>query len=188
MAQEVEIEFKNLLTENEFKRLLNDLPFPSEGTVQTNYYFETADFSLKKHKSALRIRKKNDQYRLTLKEPLDIGLLETHDILTKQEAEAMIGGQPVYKEETGQRLKNMNILLSDLNYFGSLTTIRREADYEGANIVLDYSTYHDTADYELEVEASSEELGKKVFDALLNKYNIPGRNTPNKIERFFSTF
>jgi uncharacterized protein YjbK len=188
MTQEIEIEYKNLLTEEEFKLLLSDVPFPSDSKTQTNYYFETKDFSLKAHRSALRIRNKNDDYRLTLKEPQKIGLLETHDALTKEEAEAMLEGRTIFKKEVGQQLARMNILFEDLIYYGSLQTFRRETNYKDVLLVLDYSLYNGTADYELELEAPSEEVGRITFDNLLDTYRIPRRITPNKIERFFSTF
>ncbi|GAB3789807.1 CYTH domain-containing protein [Virgibacillus kimchii] len=188
MAQEVEIEYKNLLTEEEYNQLLYHLPFPSDGETQINYYFETENFSLRSHRSALRIRKKNNTYRLTLKQPRKIGLLETHDTLTEQEAEAMINGDYYPEKEVSQQLANVNILLEDLRYFGSLKTNRREINYEGVLLVLDYSSYNGTEDYELELEAPSEETGKHVFESLLHQYDIPRRDTPNKIERFFKTF
>lgn len=187
MAQEIEIEYKNLLTEKEFNQLLYYLPFPPGGKIQTNYYFETKDFALKNHKSALRIREKNGAWRLTLKEPQKVGLLETHDLLTKQEAEAIVKGKLRFKGEVSQQLKKLNVSFEDLIYYGSLKTVRRETNYEGVLLVLDYSTYNGTADYELELEAATQPTGKRIFDALLEKYNIPERKTPNKIERFFST-
>ncbi|MFA1818932.1 CYTH domain-containing protein [Virgibacillus oceani] len=188
MTQEVEIEFKNLLTKNEFNRLLNELPFPSSSETQTNYYFETKDLALKAHKSALRIREKNDTYTLTLKEPREVGLLETHEALTRQEAKEMIENQPVFKKEIDQQLLRKNISFEDLIYYGSLKTERREIRYQGVLLVLDYSIYNGKTDYELELEATSEEAGRKVFEDLLEKHNIPRRRTPNKIKRLFSTF
>jgi len=187
MAQEIEIEYKNLLTEKEFNHLLYHLPFPLSGETQTNYYFETKDFALKSHKSALRIREKNGAYRLTLKEPRKVGLLETHDNLTKQEADAMIKEQFNFNNEVSEQLKKLDISFEDLVYYGRLKTVRRETNYEGALLVLDYSTYNGTADYELELEARSQQTGKEIFVTVLNKYNIPIRETPNKIKRFFST-
>lgn len=51
-----------------------------------NHYFETPDFSLKEAGSALRIRHKGETYTLTLKQPAEIGLLETHQVVTEDEA------------------------------------------------------------------------------------------------------
>ena len=55
-----------------------------------NHYFETPDFSLKEAGSALRIRHKGETYTLTLKQPAEIGLLETHQVVTEDEAKMMM--------------------------------------------------------------------------------------------------
>lgn len=188
MSQEIEIEYKNLLTKSEFDRLLNALPFPKEATDQTNYYFETHQMTLKQSLSALRIRKRHDQYRLTLKEPHPKGLLETHDVLNEQEALMWINGKPSETPHIRKRLQAKNIDVNDLLYVGHLTTKRRTYLMDNdVLIVLDESMYNGTSDYELEVEAPEKELGKGVFKAILSKFHIIEKTTPNKIERFFAT-
>jgi uncharacterized protein YjbK len=185
MAQEVEIEFKNILTKAEYDTLLEAYPFPAEAFSQTNYYLETPDLRLKETGSALRIRKKGHAYMLTLKEPYGDGLLETHDSLTKEEASSWLNGQPIAKEHTTKQLENKGIQVSDLKYFGSLTTERRELKEGNYILVLDYSTYNNQEDYEFELEASKFDEGEKIFHDILEKHQIPNRPTPNKIERFF---
>ncbi|MFD1040706.1 CYTH domain-containing protein [Virgibacillus byunsanensis] len=185
MTQEIEIEYKNLLTKDEYNRLWSHLSIPKKSKTQTNFYFETEDFSLKKHGCALRIREKAGNYTLTLKEPHETGLLETHDSLTKQEATLWISGNKMEKPNIAKRLENININISDLCYYGSLTTERVEIQSDDVLIVLDYSMYNGKSDYELEVEAPTEEIGLNVFHSLLEDMNIPKRNTPNKIQRFF---
>jgi uncharacterized protein YjbK len=187
MAQEVEIEFKNLLTKEEYELLLERLPFPHEGHKQVNYYFETSDFQLRNNKAALRIREKNGEYRLTLKEPYKDGLLETHDSLTKDEAEAWINGNPIDKEFTKKRLYQMGISVENLKCYGSLTTIRREYKDSGLIYVLDHSSYHDQEDYELEIESTDRESGLKALDTILKDWSIVKKETPNKIARFFNS-
>src|SRR5699024_2136508 len=140
MNQEIEIEYKNLLTKEEFYYLLTHFPFTKKAQKQTNYYFETKDFSLKGKKSALRIRKKNNTYQLTLKEPHPEGLLETHDRLTEQEALSWINGDIIEKQNTTKQLKNLQISPKSLEYYGNLTTERREINYQDVLLVLDYST------------------------------------------------
>ncbi|OZU90615.1 adenylate cyclase [Virgibacillus indicus] len=186
MSQEIEIEFKNLLTKEEFDRLLYNLPFPEYSETQTNFYFETKNFSLRENGCALRIREKNGKFQLTLKEPHSQGLLETHDVLTKQEAQNWMEGNIQEKEHTAKQLEAKGISPQNLIYYGSLTTERREVDYQDVLLILDYSTYHGQEDYELELEASSRTIGEDVFNRLLEKYQIPKRKTPNKIKRFFS--
>lgn len=185
MAQEIEIEFKNILTKAEYESLLEAYPFPKDGILQTNHYFETPDLKIKDTGSALRIRQKNGNYTLTLKEPFGDGLLETHDKLTKEEMINWLNGQPVEKEHIGKQLKKHGIQISDLKYFGKLATIRREIEHENVTLVLDYSTYNNAEDYEFELEAESFDEGEHAFHSILNHHQIPERRTPNKIERFF---
>lgn len=59
MAQEIEIEFKNLLTKNEFEKLTQAYQLDNEDFVlQENHYFDTKSFALKHKGAALRIRKR----------------------------------------------------------------------------------------------------------------------------------
>ncbi|WP_163972044.1 CYTH domain-containing protein [Oceanobacillus halotolerans] len=186
MTQEIEIEYKNLLSKGEFQLIKTHFSFPQQGTSQTNYYFETKDFALKKHGCALRIRKKGDLYTLTLKEPHAEGLLETHDIISEDIATKWLHGMIIPQPNTSKQLASKDITGDDLVYFGNLTTTRRELSYQDALLVLDYNTYHDKTDYELEVEAPSSKIGERVFQSILDQFSIPKRSTPNKIERFFA--
>lgn len=62
MSQELEIEYKNLLTKTEYDRIMTEFQLNHENPfTQTNYYFDTTDFQLKAHHSALRIRTRPDQ-------------------------------------------------------------------------------------------------------------------------------
>lgn len=186
MAQEIEIEFKNLLTKDEYEKVYHFLPFKSvELKEQTNYYFETEDLKLKQQGSALRIRQKNAQWTLTLKQPHTEGLLETHDSLTEEEANLWIQNKMTEKPHVSKQLNDLGISFEDLYYLGSLTTRRKEHDYKGTTVVLDHSLYYDKEDYELEVEAGSKEAGKKVMEEILRTCNIPNRETDNKIKRFY---
>ncbi|WP_010093585.1 CYTH domain-containing protein [Ornithinibacillus scapharcae] len=175
MTQEIEIEFKNLLTKQEYDMLLAHLPFPEDGQKQINYYFETPDRKLQNRQSALRIREKNGKYRLTLKEPFGDGLLETHDTLTFEEASLWMKGNPIAKKATTTQLHNLQVPLEELQYYGSLTTIRREYQNNGLIFVLDYSTYHNQEDYELEIEALDKETGLKAFEQTLKQLGIEKR-------------
>lgn len=185
MAQEIEIEFKNLLSKSEFEVLLQSLPFPEKGKTQINYYFETEDFQLRKNHAALRIREKEGKYRLTLKEPHPNGLLETHDELTKEEALEWLQNKPIAKPETLKQLENLGIQIDAIKYFGSLATIRREYEQEGLIFVLDKSQYNNIVDYELEIESTDKESGLKAIEDILKQFNITKKDTPNKIARFF---
>lgn len=186
MAQEIEIEYKVMLTEAEYKRLEEQLPFSNRPIIQTNYYFETADFSLKTKRSALRIRQIGPDYTLTLKQPYDIGILETHDVLTKVEFEQWIAGQPIAKQNVSKQLQQLGISENDLRYYGSLTTARKTFNQNGIDYMLDKSTYHGIVDYELEIEAPTEALGLQAMQQLLDQYQVVNKHALTKIERFFN--
>ncbi|SDJ86816.1 CYTH domain-containing protein [Sediminibacillus albus] len=188
MAQEIEIEFKNLLTESEYNRLKGFLQADeSNAQTHTNHYFETAGFDLKKHGAALRIREKNKQWQLTLKEPHQEGLLETHDTLTELEAQSWLEGNIIPKPQVAVQLNQLGIDFAELVYGGQLKTKRIETDYKQTIVVLDHSSFNGEADFELEVEARDRDHGKKVFEELLERVNITKKETPNKIKRFYST-
>ncbi|WLV25555.1 CYTH domain-containing protein [Aciduricibacillus chroicocephali] len=187
MAQEIEIEFKNLLSKEEYTKLRAGLPFHSASMTQTNHYFDTEAFNLKQKGSALRIREKNDRFTLTLKEPHPDGLLETHDTLTDEEAASWIEGSPLPKENVGEQLEQLGVNEADLKLFGSLTTERLETKSNGVLLVLDYSTYNGENDYELEIEAMDRKSGQAAMEEVLQEFSIPRRKTPNKIERFYNS-
>ncbi|WP_347861169.1 CYTH domain-containing protein [Salimicrobium sp. PL1-032A] len=186
MSQEIEIEFKNLLTEEEYLRMLEDLPFDKHTfTEQTNYYFETEDMLLKENGAALRIRHKGDTWTMTLKQPHPEGLLETHDTIDEQTADLWIQNKGEEQTNTSKQLKEMGIKINNLRFLGSLTTRRREIDYKNTTVTLDFSRYFQVQDYELEIEAMSKSEGESVFAELLHRYSIPERETKNKIRRFY---
>ncbi len=186
MSQEIEIEFKNLLTKDEFLKIketfnINDAQF----FLQENHYFDTQQFSLKELGAALRIRKKQDQYVMTLKEPADVGLLETHQILTEEKAHNMLKTGNLEKGQVTERLSHLGIEIKDMSYFGTLSTLRAEKRIESGLLVIDHSRYLNVEDYELEFEVTDEDEGKKDFHKLLTELNIPIRETKNKIRRFY---
>lgn len=187
MAQEIEIEFKSMLTKNEFERLLRQLAFPEQPIVQTNHYFETEHFSLKKHQSALRIREKHGQFTLTLKEPHPVGILETHDRMSREDAGLWLQGKPISQPNVAKQLRKIGVSENDLQYYGSLMTERFfYQDDNGIEYMLDKSSYHDRVDYELEIESKTRKAGLNALHTLLQKYDIVERKAQPKIARFFA--
>ncbi|WP_433771255.1 CYTH domain-containing protein [Bacillus wiedmannii] len=184
MTQEIEIEFKNMVTEEEFETLCKSFSIESF-TKQVNHYFETPNFSLKESGSALRIRHKGETYTLTLKQPAEVGLLETHQIITEDEAKMMMETNTIIQGIVVDQLHKLQIPVSALTYMGSLTTERAETLFEDGTLVFDHSFYYNHDDYEIEFEVQDENSGKAAFINLLTKHNIPVRHTNNKVKRFF---
>ncbi|PWU67706.1 CYTH domain-containing protein [Gracilibacillus dipsosauri] len=188
MSQEIEIEFKNLLTSQEYRKL-DPLFHSVTPIVQINHYFETPDFALKRHGGALRIRVKQNQYQLTLKQPnpSGSGLLETHQWLSEKEAGLWLSGKMTHVNEITPLLEKLSVHWKELRYGGKLQTTRKETNYQETILVLDHSVYNGKEDFELELEATDEQYGNQVFTELLDAFQIEKRETPSKIERFYHT-
>lgn len=185
MNENIEIEFKNLLTEKEYHLLLQSLPFPKKAKKLVNHYFETESFSLKQKRCALRLREKDGIFIATLKTPHTEGVLEVNDRVTPEEAEHWLNHSVQFKPNIRKKMNQFGILESNLQYYGSLMTYRREIIYEKITLVLDESYYMDKKDYEIELETTNYSYGKKVFKDILKNYTIEKKETPPKIKRFF---
>ncbi|MBC1494282.1 CYTH domain-containing protein [Listeria welshimeri] len=187
MVKELEIEFRNLLTKEEYDRLVENFRVKEDDFFeQTNYYLDTANFGLKERNSALRIRKVETQYQLTLKTPEARGLMETTQILGDDQATAIISGANIPVGQVRDMLKEIGINHEDLQVFGSLKTIRAEKDYKKGLLVFDKNFYSSISDFDLEYEVSDYDKGKEIFDKLLKEYQITNHPAENKVARFYN--
>jgi uncharacterized protein YjbK len=186
LSQNIEIEFKNMLTKVEYERLFEYFNIgKNQQFTQENHYFDTPDFSLKDKGTALRIRKKGKIYEMTLKQPAAIGLLETNQLIS-EEAASMAIHQGLLPPGIIQKLiEKLDISFSTIEYFGLLITERVELEYRNGLLVVDHSIYLNNEDYELEYEVENYQSGKEIFLELLKRLNIPERKTENKIRRFY---
>ncbi|QGX66520.1 CYTH domain-containing protein [Bacillus sp. ms-22] len=183
MAQEIEIELKQLLTKEEFEQLKQYFQLKNEDFhTQTNYYFDTPQFDIKSKFAALRMREKGGQWVLTLKEPHENGLLETHQTIAPP---ASLEHVHLPEGEVADRLEHLHIQKDQIVYFGALETSRAEKMIKEGLIVLDHSRYLTVEDYELEFEVSDLDIGQAAFTALLHQFQIPVRHTKNKVVRFY---
>ena len=186
MAQQLEIEFKNLLTKQQYEQLLQTFQIPKDAIKrQTNHYFDTPTNALRNIKSGLRIRQIGSYYECTLKEKsAEHAHLETTDELTAEQAEQMLLGKGFFATEVAKRLDFHNIPLNELALFGSLTTDRVEITYKDGLLVFDHSYYLQCDDYEVEYETNDAKKGNAIFDEFLRQHNIKKCKTDKKIARF----
>ncbi|MEH6904721.1 CYTH domain-containing protein [Neobacillus drentensis] len=186
MTQNIEIEFKNMLTKIEYESLLKYFKISqSQIFSQENHYFDTPDFALKSNNSALRIRKKGGTYEMTLKQPANVGLLETNQVIGEEEVLMAIHQGILPTGIIRSLIEEYQISFSTIEYFGSLITERVELEYKQGLLVLDHSIYLSKEDYELEYEVEDYQFGEKIFLELLKQLKIPSRKTENKIVRFY---
>lgn len=186
MSQEIEIEFKNMITKEQYESLLHHFHVqPEQIKHQVNHYFDTESWHLKQLMSGLRIRQIGDRYECTLKEKTtDNAHLETTDSLTQEQAEQLLNGAPFNTQFVVKRLNALDIPIDQLKLFGSLATNRVELNYKSGKLVFDHSIYMQQNDYEVEYEAVDETTGQIIFNEFLATHQIQKNNAPKKIARF----
>ncbi|BAL62414.1 CYTH domain-containing protein [Melissococcus plutonius] len=189
MSETREIEFKTLINKETFQQLIVHFNITEKQFfIQTNYYFDTKDFHLKKQNMGLRIRCFANKAELTLKLPATSGLLEVTDKLSTQKAKKLLSNDqlPTYGA-VYNKLQALNLDARQFHCLGYLTTKRAEKQIAAGLLALDENWYNNHHDYEIEIEVENERTGEKAFNDFLNELNIHKKKTPNKIERMMLT-
>lgn len=193
MEEALEIEFKNMLTREEYQKLCQHFQLDKDQTwIQENYYFDTDDLALKKKGSAFRIRIRQDQAEITLKSPKGQDLLESNQDLDLGKAEEIIRQQsfPLSQSREWQdKFQSLGIDAESLNLLTGFKTRRFEKETKDGLIVLDHTLFGDSGDsedFELEFEVAQRQAGQVAFQELLAKHQIPVRPADNKIGRALS--
>lgn len=172
----LEVEYKVLVTKEQFMNLLNLYPHHTIND-QTNTYFDTTP-SLKNRGIGCRIRECNGQYQFTLKSKV----AEGHD-----EYEFYIPSFNVDEPKIQKILRIFDI--HGLQEVGKLHTLRYFIDLKTAELCLDINTYNGITDYEIEYELKDPQINTfDEFMAILKSANIPYIPNPNsKIKRCLET-
>jgi|SRR5690554_1785992 len=172
----IEIEFKTALTKESYHQMLDEFGLGDNIFLQTNYYFDTANLDLNKDLVVLRIRKNNDRYKITMKSQSEEQAFENHVFLTEERALEMI--------EKGFNTKEFFEEIDlDVSFIASLDNYRVSTPHYENILFLDRCDYHGITDYELEYEVVDYNDGKKSFERLLEKHNIPFVKSKRKSEK-----
>ncbi len=180
MKQSIEIEYKTKITENKYIQILNALDLSDNIFLQTNHYFDSSDHDLENNKIVLRIRQKENNFKLTSKidNKENNTITENHINLSNEEALNMI-------------LNGFNAKIINLNYevkkIGELKTYRARKEFLNGTIFLDKSQYNGITDYELEYEANSLDTIDEDFKKILIIFNIPYQKSISKFKRCMLT-
>lgn len=182
--QEIEIEFKNLLTENQYDALYEKYGLSnSEEIINKNFYYDDADESFKKIGAALRIRYTNKKTELTLKikgETQNVEINVPLDEKYPKEPTVL----PILPNEIIAELERMNVKIKTPMLIQKIETLRHEVTLEEGLLVLDKTTFiNDIVDYELEFETKDYESGLAAFEKLLEENNIDKSPAKPKIAR-----
>ncbi|WP_144509482.1 CYTH domain-containing protein [Bacillus sp. FJAT-22090] len=181
MHSEQEIEFKNLLTKEEFQRLIDAFMLTTHDfQTQTNYYFDTIENYFKEKKMGFRLRVLPHRNELTLKIPVQEHIMEEQtEILTNEERDAILQHSSFPPVSFLEQIKYNGPLIC----IGSMQTNRAQIAYNGGILFFDHSHYSQTEDFEVEYESQDVENGRKSFLNLLEKHHITHRPADKKIAR-----
>jgi uncharacterized protein YjbK len=176
MRTNTEIEYKTVVSEVQFERLLGH--FSVDKTIkQTNTYFDTIDRKLKAIHAACRIRVSDDMIEATLKEHTPKGILEYNHTLEAFDPGIFAAG------EYRSLLERFNIM-EPLVIIGKATTLRSKVIESTGELCFDITTFKDKVDYELEYEVIGDpEVGFHRFMEILALENIPYIPSKSKMMR-----
>lgn len=160
----LEIEFKNPINEKTYNELLKVYGLENNIFLQTNYYFDSKDFSLEKRHIVLRIRFKANKYKVTLKQNTSQGALEEHVLLSEEKALEMI--------KNGFNLKEFFDEDLEVSFLGKLDNARVSLPYKDGELFVDKILYFDIVDYEIEYEVDSYDQGEIDFKQFLLEHKI----------------
>lgn len=166
----VEIEFKMLLNEKTYKKIVDDYKSQkSDEYDQTNYYLFHPE--LDKRRYSFRIRYKKGSYELTLKTPAQIGLNE-YNLSIDENIKNQIFCHQRVSNKIFDLLEKENINYKELicGYF--LTTHRIDIPLENGLLSIDKNEYNGHIDYEIEFEVNDYDKGFKQFQQIIQPYGL----------------
>ena len=182
--REIEIEFKNLLTKDQYDVLYEKYNLSnSEKIINKNFYYDDADESFKKIGAALRIRYTNKKTEMTLKikgKTQNVEINVPLDERYPKEPTVL----PILPNEIISELERMTVKIKTPMLIQKIETLRHEVTLEEGLLVLDETTFiNDIVDYELEFETIDYQTGLVAFEKLLAENNIEKSPAKPKIAR-----
>lgn len=175
MKENIEIEYKTLLSKNNFFTLLDMYKSDTDYFVkQDNYYYDTSLFDCKNNNIAIRTRVIADETYFTLKFKADV----------LYEYEKKVSCCFLNDREVLDILSRYNIDPKSLINFATLSTERCQIDLNCAYLCFDINTYNDSIDYELEYEYKNAEASLNDYQSILSKVGCSfSSNCDSKIAR-----
>lgn len=185
MPTNIEIEAKCLISENNYKKVLDLLESRKTNVVKnTNHYIDTDSFVLKDHGIGLRIRE-TDIFELTIKAPIAEGLLENKVLISKEQFDNFDKKGIFPDTSITEFIKMLNVDVNSLKIQAEMITERIEIkDFENVGtLCIDKNSYNGLVDYELELEGESMDKVKTKLKELCAKLNIPYKDNLNSKQR-----
>ncbi|MEG0468580.1 MAG: CYTH domain-containing protein [Longicatena sp.] len=176
MNENIELEYKVLLNENQFEKLTSRYP-SLKFKKQVNTYYDTKDMQIRTKKGAMRIREIDDTCIFTLKMHKGNDLLEYECKVPENSTKALSSEEII-------SLLNKYELSGPFHVLTSLTTYRAMIITEYAEICFDKNHYGNNVDYEIEYEYKKDHDGLKEFQTILDFIGVTyTQNCDSKIKR-----
>jgi len=185
MATGTEVEFRTLLTKEEYTKLVNKFKGMKQD-VQTNHYFDTQRFSLKATDASLRVRERTE-LELTLKKKKGYNIQYFSQPINQDEFNTIKETGVLLDCELANEVQNIIGSQKVVNFM-SLTTERIYLPYSNGILFIDKSTYLGVTDYELEYDAKNYHSGKSEFIAIISEFGIQYKKAEKKIKRAYAQF
>jgi uncharacterized protein YjbK len=174
MNTNLEIEYKTLLTEEQFNHIsLDFIEVPA--IKQINFYYQYTDVN---KPIAARIRQINQTFELTFKIKQTKGRLEVN-------FEVYGNDSNVFDREDIRSFLIENDYTQAFISLGELTSYRRLIKEDHGDLCIDENHYLGKIDYELEYEVTHDEkLAYARYLELVEKYHLSNEKAKTKYHRF----
>ena len=188
MSTNLEIEFKSILSEEDYQKLFSRYGKHRMYT-QENYYFDTDRREIRSKGCGLRARVKNEEYELTLKENAEVGKIEYNQQISNISFIKLAKGEDFPDGEVKDIIvSKLGLKIEEVKPLGVLVTDRIDLKFCGSLISIDKSTYNGITDYEIECEDVSMEKAKKHLNKFLKDNDIEYKKSQGgKLKRFLAT-
>ena len=176
MNKNIELEYKVLVSKEQFYDLYNHYNKPTFFT-QVNVYYDTFHLDIRKMRGAMRIRDVDGDHIFTLKLPSVIGVMEFEKSLPENKLESL-------QDEEILTLLQKNHIQGPFRELTTLKTQRAIINTGYAELCFDISSYGDTTDYEIEYEYIKDHDGLKAFQEIMDTIHVTYTgNCISKIQR-----
>lgn len=181
---DIEIEFKNMLTLDEYHQIYQYYHLEKQETIYNkNYYYDTPDNLIKNNQAALRIRHNHQLKEITLKEKSKSYNQEINIRIANDEIKNALTLADL-PDAIKHKLLSYDKSICNLYLIEKIETKRKELPIGDNLLVLDETRFlNGVIDYELEFEVRDYKVGKKQFEEILNHFNIAIKKAKPKIAR-----
>lgn len=175
MSKNLEIEAKYIVSKDDFLKIKKHLKMDYLKPVkQVNIYLDTNTNIVQNNKWMLRVRIIDSEYELTLKKPIEKGIIEINKDIDYK----------TYLDIINSKIK-IDELDDYVHKIGELETNRISMPYKIGEIFLDISHYNNIIDYEIEYEVNTSlEEAQNIIKALFNELDITNYHiSESKVKR-----